>query len=171
MSSESKRRPLGPGAEEKQKQQERSRRTIRRVLHCIDKYRAAVLLSLLLAVVTVALTLYVPILTGQAVDRIVSQGLVDYEGLVRILAKILAAMALTAVSQWLMNHINNIITYRVVKEIGGLPCEAVFTMWSGCPCAILTPIRPGILSAGLWRMWTSFPRACSWALPSFLPGL
>ena len=97
--------------------QERSRRTIRRVLHCIDKYRAAVLLSLLLAVVTVALTLYVPILTGQAVDRIVSQGLVDYEGLVRILAKILAAMALTAVSQWLMNHINNIITYRVVKDI------------------------------------------------------
>ena len=117
MSSESKRKPLGPGAEEKQKQQERSRRTIRRVLHCIDKYRAAVLLSLLLAVVTVALTLYVPILTGQAVDRIVSQGLVDYEGLVRILAKILAAMALTAVSQWLMNHINNIITYRVVKDI------------------------------------------------------
>ena len=117
MSSESKRKPLGPGAEEKQKQQERSRRTIRRVLHCIDKYRAAVLLSLLLAVVTVALTLYVPILTGQAVDRIVSQGLVDYEGLVRILAKILAAMALTAVSQWLMNHINNSITYRVVKDI------------------------------------------------------
>ena len=117
MSSESKRKPLGPGAEEKQKRQERSRRTIRRVLHCIDKYRAAVLLSLLLAVVTVALTLYVPILTGQAVDRIVSQGLVDYEGLVRILAKILAAMALTAVSQWLMNHINNIITYRVVKDI------------------------------------------------------
>ena len=117
MSSESKRKSLGPGAEEKQKQQERSRRTIRRVLHCIDKYRAAVLLSLLLAVVTVALTLYMPILTGQAVDRIVSQGLVDYEGLVRILAKILAAMALTAVSQWLMNHINNIITYRVVKDI------------------------------------------------------
>ena len=117
MSSESKRKSLGPGAKEKQKQQERSRRTIRRVLHCIDKYRAAVLLSLLLAVVTVALTLYVPILTGQAVDRIVSQGLVDYEGLVRILAKILAAMALTAVSQWLMNHINNIITYRVVKDI------------------------------------------------------
>ena len=117
MSSESKRKPLGPGAEEKQKQKERSRRTIRRVLHCIDKYRAAVLLSLLLAVVTVALTLYVPILTGQAVDRIVSQGLVDYEGLVRILAKILAAMALTAVSQWLMNHINNTITYRVVKDI------------------------------------------------------
>ena len=117
MSSESKRKPLGPGAEEKQKRQERSRRTIRRVLHCIDKYRPAVLLSLLLAVVTVALTLYVPILTGQAVDRIVSQGLVDYEGLVRILAKILAAMALTAVSQWLMNHINNIITYRVVKDI------------------------------------------------------
>ena len=89
----------------------------RQVLRCIDKYRAAVLLSLFLAVVTVALTLYVPILTGQAVDRIVSRGLVDYEGLLGILAKILAAMALTAVSQWLMNHINNSITYRVVKDI------------------------------------------------------
>ncbi len=97
--------------------QERSRRTIRRVLRSIDKYRASVLLSLFLAVVTVALTLYVPILTGQAVDRIVAPGQVDYRGLVKILAKILAAMAVTAVSQWLMNHINNTITYRVVKDI------------------------------------------------------
>lgn len=97
--------------------QERSRRTIRRVLRSIDKYRASVLLSLFLAVVTVALTLYVPILTGQAVDRIVAPGQVDYAGLVKILAKILAAMAVTAASQWLMNHINNTITYRVVKDI------------------------------------------------------
>ena len=117
MSSDRGKKALGPGAEEKRKRQERSKKTIRRVLRCIDKYRAAVLLSLFLAVVTVALTLYVPILTGQAVDRIVSRGLVDYEGLLRILAKILAAMALTAVSQWLMNHINNSITYRVVKDI------------------------------------------------------
>ena len=97
--------------------QERSRRTIRRVLRSIDKYRASVLLSLFLAVVTVALTLYVPILTGQAVDRIVAPGQVDYAGLAKILAKILAAMAVTAASQWLMNHINNTITYRVVKDI------------------------------------------------------
>ena len=97
--------------------QERSRRTIRRVLRSIDKYRASVLLSLFLAVVTVALTLYVPILTGQAVDRIVAPGQVDYAGLVKILAKILAAMAVTAASQWLMNHINNTITYRVVKDM------------------------------------------------------
>ena len=97
--------------------QERSRRIIRRVLRSIDKYRASVLLSLFLAVVTVALTLYVPILTGQAVDRIVAPGQVDYAGLVKILAKILAAMAVTAASQWLMNHINNTITYRVVKDI------------------------------------------------------
>ena len=117
MSSDRGKKALGPGAEEKRKRQERSKKTIRRVLRCIDKYRAAVLLSLFLAVITVALTLYVPILTGQAVDRIVSRGLVDYEGLLRILAKILAAMALTAVSQWLMNHINNSITYRVVKDI------------------------------------------------------
>lgn len=74
-------------------------------------------MSLILALITVALTLYVPILTGRAVDRIVGQGNVDFAGLTRILWKILGAVGLTAVSQWLMNHINNTITYRVVKDI------------------------------------------------------
>ena len=64
-----------------------------------------------------ALTLYVPILTGRAVDHIVSAGHVDFAGLRGILMRILGAVAVTAVSQWLMNHINNIITYRVVKDI------------------------------------------------------
>ena len=116
------------------------------------------LLSLLLAVVTVALTLYVPILTGQAVDRIVSQGLVDYEGLVRILAKILAAMALTAVSQWLMNHINNIITYRVVKDIRTQAFDPAKLEWCNAhfmremPLAELAALtRPFVEEAGLSR--------------------
>jgi ATP-binding cassette subfamily B protein len=74
-------------------------------------------MSLILALITVALTLYVPILTGRAVDRIAGQGNVDFAGLTRILWKILGAVGLTAVSQWLMNHINNTITYRVVKDI------------------------------------------------------
>jgi ATP-binding cassette subfamily B multidrug efflux pump len=70
-----------------------------------------------MAVATVALTLYVPILTGRAVDRIVGQGNVDFGGLLRILRVILIAVAFTSVFQWLMNHINNKITYRVVKDI------------------------------------------------------
>ncbi len=91
--------------------------TLRRVLQDIGHYRWLLLLSLLLAVVTVALTLYIPILTGQAVDRVLGPGRVDFAGLKGILWRIIAAMAVTAAAQWLMNHINNTITYRVVKDI------------------------------------------------------
>lgn len=96
---------------------DKSRETLKRVLSCIGRYKWAVALSLVLALITVALTLYVPILTGQAVDRILGPGQVDFQGLKKILVKILIAMGLTAVSQWLMNHMNNIIAYRVVKDI------------------------------------------------------
>ena len=95
----------------------KSMETLKRILDYIGQYRWGVITSLILALITVALTLYVPILTGRAVDRIVGQGNVDFAGLTRILWKILGAVGLTAVSQWLMNHINNTITYRVVKDI------------------------------------------------------
>ena len=96
---------------------DKSIETLKRVLDYIAAYRWAVCLSLLLALVTVAFTLYIPILTGKAVDEIVSQGNVDFSALISIIKKIIMAMAATAISQWLMNHINNIITYRVVKDI------------------------------------------------------
>ena len=95
----------------------KSMETLKRILDYIGQYRWGVIMSLILALITVAGTLYVPILTGRAVDRIVGQGNVDFAGLTRILWKILGAVGLTAVSQWLMNHINNTITYRVVKDI------------------------------------------------------
>ena len=95
----------------------KSMETLKRILDYIGQYRWGVIMSLILALITVALTLYVPILTGRAVDRIVGPGNVDFAGLTRILWKILGAVGLTAVSQWLMNHINNTITYRVVKDI------------------------------------------------------
>ncbi|MBS6952024.1 MAG: ABC transporter ATP-binding protein [Enterocloster asparagiformis] len=95
----------------------KSAETLRRILTYIREYRLWVVLSLALAVATVALTLYVPILTGRAVDRIVGQGNVDFMGLVQILKVILMAVAFTSVFQWLMNHINNKITYRVVKDV------------------------------------------------------
>ena len=95
----------------------KSMETLRRILTYIRQYTPWVLCSLALAVVTVALTLYVPILTGRAVDRIVGPGDVDFAGLIGILKTILIAVAFTSVSQWLMNHINNKITYRVVKDI------------------------------------------------------
>ena len=97
----------------------KSIQTLKRILLYIKDYRAAVLLSLFLAVTTVASTLYIPILTGQAVDQIVGRGQVDFQQLIQILKRILIVMAVTAVSQWLMNHINNTITYRVSMDIPG----------------------------------------------------
>ncbi len=91
--------------------------TMRRILNYIGHYKWGVLVSLLLAAVSVAGTLYVPILTGEAVDRIVAPGQVDFEGLVQILIRMGGVIAAAAAAQWLMNHINNQITYRVVKDI------------------------------------------------------
>ena len=95
----------------------KSAKTLRRILTYIREYRLWVAFSLTMAVAIVALTLYVPILTGRAVDRIVEQGNVDFGGLLRILRVILIAVAFTSVFQWLVNHINNKITYRVVKDV------------------------------------------------------
>ena len=91
--------------------------TIKRILTYIKQYRFWVAASLILAVVTVATTLYAHILVGDGVDLIVDQGLVDFPGLLVILEKVAVVIAITGLSQWLMNHINNKITYRVVKDI------------------------------------------------------
>ena len=91
--------------------------TILKVLHYIRKYGFQVILSLVLAALTVALTLYIPILTGDAVDLIVDKGLVDMVGIFAIMKKIAIVMVITAVGQWVMNTCNNYITYHVVKDI------------------------------------------------------
>ena len=83
----------------------------------IRRYWFAVAMSLVLAAVTVVLTLYVPILTGEAVDLMIDKGLVDMPGILAILKKIAIAMVLTALAQWIMNTCNNYITYHVVKDI------------------------------------------------------
>jgi len=73
--------------------------------------------SIILAAVTVALTLYLPILIGQAVDRIVGKGAVDFAGIFVILRKMAVIIGLTAVAQWMMNACNNKITYNVIRDI------------------------------------------------------
>ena len=93
------------------------RRILGKILKSIRPYRLLVVLSLLLAVISVVLTLYIPILTGRGVDRIIDRGLVDFEGLLEIIRNILVCILLTAGSQWLMNHINNKITYHIVQDL------------------------------------------------------
>lgn len=94
-----------------------TRSVLRRILKSIRPYRFLVALSLLLAVISVVMTLYIPILSGRGVDLIIDKGLVDFEGLLRIIRNILICILLTAISQWLMNHINNKITYHVVQDL------------------------------------------------------
>lgn len=94
-----------------------NKNTIKRVLKYIKKYRLWVILSLLLAALSVALTLYAPILSGAAIDLIVSKGLVNFDALLLTLLKFLAVIASTALLEWVMNVCNNKITYRVVKDI------------------------------------------------------
>ena len=74
-------------------------------------------MSVVLAAVTVALTLYAPILVGEGVDLILGPGNVDFQGLLAVLKKIAVVVSLTALTQWLMNHMNNQITYHVVQDI------------------------------------------------------
>ena len=90
---------------------------LRQVLAYIRKYRILVGLSLILAAVIVALTLYVPILTGDAVDLLLGKDAVDFGKIFRIMTMIAIAVAATAAAQWVMNTCNNHITYHVVKDI------------------------------------------------------
>lgn len=91
--------------------------TIKKVLHYIRRYWFFLIVSLVLALITVVLTLYVPILTGQAVDLIVGKGEVDFAGVYYICVKIGIAILLTMAAQWVMNVANNKITYSVVRDI------------------------------------------------------
>ena len=91
--------------------------TIRKVLAYIRQYWFLVILSLIFAAVTVFATLYFPILTGDAVDLIIAKGRVDFDGILAIIKKAVILVAVTAVAQWLMNIINNRITYQVIRDI------------------------------------------------------
>ena len=90
---------------------------MKRVLKYIRKYTPALVLSLVLAAVTVLLTLYIPILTGNAVDLIIGKGQVDMPGIFAIMKKIAIVMIITAAGQWVMNTCNNYITYHVIRDI------------------------------------------------------
>ncbi len=97
--------------------QKKQKQTLKRILHYIRPYSGLVLLSLLLSILTVGLTLYVPILTGRGVDQIVGEGNVNFDGLLAVIASIVVSVLITSLAQWIMNHINNQITYRIVRDL------------------------------------------------------
>ena len=91
--------------------------TVGKVLFHIKKYRFLLCLSILLATVTVILTLYVPILIGRAVDAMVEAGQVDFSVILPTLTRIIVIVTLTGLAQWIMNTVNNRITYEVVRDL------------------------------------------------------
>ena len=95
----------------------KKRNTMRRLLRYLKKYWLLLILSLLFAALTVAMTLYLPILIGQAVDLIVAPGQVEFSTIARLLLKMGILIGATALSQWIMNACNNRITYRTVRDI------------------------------------------------------
>ncbi|MBO5461004.1 MAG: ABC transporter ATP-binding protein [Ruminococcus sp.] len=91
--------------------------TLKKVFRRLGKYRIFLVITILLAALTVALTLYVPKLAGAAVDYIVEQGMVDFGNVVQILIKMGICVLVTGLAQWLMNICNNKMTYQIVQDI------------------------------------------------------
>ncbi|MDC7293990.1 ABC transporter ATP-binding protein/permease [Butyrivibrio sp. DSM 10294] len=91
--------------------------TLKKVLKYAGKYRLLILLSMVLAIVTALLSLYVPILAGNAIDCIVGAGAVDFGKITTILIRMVIAIAIIAVCQWIMNQTNNKITFQVVRDV------------------------------------------------------
>ena len=91
--------------------------TLKKVLRYMKKYIPLLVISILLATVTVAMTLYFPILTGNALDLIIEKGLVDFQGIMEIIQKAILVIAVSAIAQWVMNICNNKMTYHIVMDI------------------------------------------------------
>ena len=88
--------------------------SLKRVLYALKSYQWLIVLSILFSAVTVGLTLYLPILVGRAIDRLVGPGQVDFKAVGKLLFQIACTAALTALVQWLVSVINNRITFGVV---------------------------------------------------------
>ncbi len=100
-----------------ERRNDRQSDTLKKVFGRLGRYRIFVVFTILLSVVTVALTLYIPKLTGKAVDFIVSAGHVDFAGVMKVLVQIGACILITSFAQWLMNICNNKMTYQIVRDI------------------------------------------------------
>ena len=94
-----------------------NKQILNRVFSYVGKYKIHLAFSLLLAAVSVAGTLYVPVLLGNVIDFIVDKGKVDFDGMVPILVEVCVIVGVVALSQWIMNVLNNKITFGVVKDM------------------------------------------------------
>lgn len=101
---------------------------LKKVYNYIRKYRIYLYISLILSFVTVVLTLYIPKLTGQAVDYMIGPSKVKFEGVLMIITKIIISVVITSIGQWFINLCNNKMTYNVVKDIRNDAFSKIQTM-------------------------------------------
>ena len=113
--------------------------TLRRVLELILPYAGLVTLTLILAVVTVVTTLLAPVISGKAVDLIIGPGQVDFDGVAKLAIVMAGTVACTAVSQWLMNVVNNRITFHVERDMR----VRAFEQLEQLPLKYMDAHRPG----------------------------
>ncbi len=113
--------------------------TLRRVLELIRPYAGLVVLTLLLAIITVVTTLLAPVISGKAVDLIIGPGQVDFGGVGKLAFAMAGTVACTAVSQWLMNVVNNRITFHVVRDMR----VRAFEQLEQLPLKYMDAHRPG----------------------------
>ena len=93
------------------------KQTLKRLFSIIGKYKPMLILTIVLALVFIVVSLYIPILVGDAVDVIIDKGNVNFDLLIPILVKIVIVVLLGGISQWVMSIINNYITYNTVRDI------------------------------------------------------
>ena len=95
----------------------KNKSVVSKILKKIKPYYGYLLLALLSAVISVSLTLYIPVLTGQAVDNIIDAGKVNFENILQILIYIAVGIVGVTVFQWIMNYFTNIISYKTVRDL------------------------------------------------------
>ena len=100
-----------------EKKQKSQAATLKEVICRLGRYRIFLVFSILLATVSVALTLYIPKLTGHAVDYVIGKGKVNFPGVIPVMIQIGVCTLITALAQWLMNVCNNKMTYQMVQDI------------------------------------------------------
>jgi len=102
-----------------------SKSTLKKVLRYVGRYKIHLFVSIFLAAASVALSLYIPVLAGNAIDTAIGAGKVDFDALMPYLYKIGIAALITAAMQWIMNTLNNRITFRVVRDIRNAAMEKI----------------------------------------------
>ncbi len=119
----------------------KSKSTVSKILSKIKPYTGYLLLALLSAVISVSLTLYIPVLTGQAIDNIIDAGNVNFENIVQILIYIAVGIVGLTVFQWTMNYFTNIISYNTVRDLR----REVFEKFNNVPLSYIDTHKHGDL--------------------------